>query len=105
MYESRWPTVAIKLDAEEASKVVEILEHVAALIDADDPDGLRSADGQRDERLEQHLLTDEQFVMLRHPLYRRDQRTAIASRLRIIAAKIDGQLPDDAPEVGRRRPR
>jgi hypothetical protein len=47
--------VNIELDAEEASKVAEILLHLAALIDPDDPDGLRDAYGQRSERLEEHL--------------------------------------------------
>jgi hypothetical protein len=102
--ESRWAPVAINLDAEEASKVVEILEHLAALIDVDDPDGLRDASGQRSEQLERYLLTDEQFMMLRHPAYMVSQRTTIASRLRVIAAKIEGQLPPEAPEIGRRRP-
>jgi hypothetical protein len=102
--DNRYPMVSIALDAEEASKVAEILLHLAALIDPDDPDGLRDAYGKRSERLEEHLLTDTQFVMLRHPLYRpdRDQRSTIASRLRVISAKIEGQLPDEAPEIGRR---
>jgi hypothetical protein len=102
MEDSRYPTVSIALDAEEASKIAEILLHLAALIDPDDPDGLRDADGRRSERLEENLLTDTQFVMLRHPLYRADQRSAVASQLRVISAKIEGQLPDEAPEVGRR---
>lgn len=105
MDDSRWPIVNIKLDAAEASKVVEILEHLAALIDPDDPDGLRDVNGQRNEGLEEHLLTDAQFTMLSHPAYRRDERAEIAEYLRIISAKVDGQLPDEAPEVGRRRPR
>lgn len=95
--------VDIRLDAEEASKVVEILEHLAALIDPDDPDGLRDAYGRRSEKLEEHLLTDTQFAMLRHPFYMRDQRAHTAGRLRIIAAKVEGQLPPEAPEIGRRR--
>lgn len=94
--------VSVMLDAEEASKVAEVLLHLAALIDPDDPDGLRDAYGRRSERLEEHLLTDTQFMMLRHPLYRADQRSTIASRLRVISAKIEGQLPDEAPEIGRR---
>src|SRR5215813_11051973 len=49
--------VSIALDAEEASKVAEILLHLAALIDPDDPDGLRDAYGRRSERLEEHLRT------------------------------------------------
>ncbi len=93
MDDSRWPTLKIELDAEEASKVAEVLLHLAALIDPDDPDGLRDAFGGRSERLEEHLLTDPQFMMLRHPAYRADQRAAIASRLRIISAKVEGQLP------------
>jgi hypothetical protein len=102
--DSGWPVVNIKLDAAEASKVAEILEHLAALIDPDDPDGLRLANGQRNEELEKHLLTVPQFEMLNHPAYRRDERADIAEYLRVISAKVEGQLPDDAPEVGRRRP-
>jgi hypothetical protein len=101
--DSRFPAVNIELDTDEASKVVEVLLHLAALIDSDDPDGLRDAYGQRSEALERHQLTDGQFIMLRHPAYRADQRTDIASLLRIISAKIEGQLPGEAPEVGRRR--
>jgi hypothetical protein len=101
--DSDWPVVNIKLNAAEASKVVEILEHLAALIDPDDPDGLRDASGRRNEELEKHLLTSPQFEMLRHPAYRQDERAEIAADLRVIVAKIEGQLPDEAPEVGRRR--
>jgi len=100
--DSRWPVVKIELDAEEASTVAGVLLHLAALIDPDDPEGLRDAHGLRSEGLEEHKLTDTQFVMLRHPLYRQDQRVPIASRLRIISAKIEGQLPGEAPEVSRR---
>lgn len=99
MSDSRWPLISIELDAEEAAKVAEILLHLAALIDPDDPDGLRDANGQRNPKLEEHLLTDTQFMMLRHPLYRQDQRTNIAKRLRIISSKIEGQLPDEAPQI------
>jgi hypothetical protein len=102
--DSRWPTVNIELDAAQASKVAEILLHLAALIDPDDPDGLRDAYGQRSGRLEEHGLTDTQFMLLSHPLYRPDQRADIASNLRIIAAKVEGQLPPEAPEVGRNHP-
>jgi len=105
MNDSRWPMVRIELDAAEASKVAEILLHLAALIDPDDPDGLHDAFGRRSDRLEEHLLTDAQFVMLRHPAYRSDERNEVASYLRIISAKVEGQLPDEAPEVGRGRPR
>ena len=105
MDDNGWPVVSIKLDAAEASKVVEILEHLAALIDPDDPDGLRLANGQRNEELEKHLLTDPQFEMLNHPAYRWDERAEIAADLRAIAVKVEGQLPPEAPEVGRRRQR
>ena len=105
MDDSPWPVVNIKLDAAEASKVAEILLHLAALVDPDDPDGLRDAYGQRSEELDRHLLTDGQFMMLRHPAYRRDERAELAEQLRVISAKVEGQLPDDAPEVGRGRPR
>src|SRR4051812_39083839 len=83
--DDRYPIANIALGADEASKVAEVLLHLAALIDPDDPDGLRDASGVRSERLEEHLLTDTQFVMLRHPLYRVDQRSTIASQLRIIS--------------------
>ncbi len=104
MDDDRWPMVKIELDAAQASKVVEILLHLAALIDPDDPDGLYDAHGQRSDRLEEHLLTDTQFSMLRRPLYRPDQRAHIASYLRVISAKVEGQLPPEAPEVGRANP-
>jgi len=100
--DSAYPTVSIELDAQEASKVAEVLLHLAALIDPDDPDALRDPYGRRSERLEEHLLTDAQFVMLCHPAYRADERAVIASSLRVISANIEGQLPDEAPEVGRR---
>jgi hypothetical protein len=99
MDDSDWPMLAIKLNAWEASKVAEVLMSLAALIDADDPDGLRDAYGQR---ADQHLLTDTQFVMLCHPAYRSDERAEVASYLRRISARVEGQLPDEAPEVGRR---
>jgi hypothetical protein len=104
----RRPTVCmvnIKLDDTDASKIVEVMLHLAALIDPDDPDGLRDAFGQRDQKLEQYLLTNAQFMMLRHPAYRDDDRDHVAQHLREIAAKIEGQLPPSAPEVwlGRRR--
>lgn len=103
MDKSSWPpvdpVVNIELDVTEASAVVDILRHLAALIDPDDPDGLRDANGQRNEALEAHLLTDAQFVMLHHPAYRQDDRADIAEYLRIISAKVEGQLPPEAPEV------
>ena len=94
--DSRWPVVNIELDPAEALKAAEILLHLAALIDPDDRDGLRDAYGLANERLEEYLLTDAQFSMLRHPLYRPDQRTDIARCLRIISAKVEGQLPGEA---------
>jgi hypothetical protein len=98
--DSLWPMVDIKLDAGEASKVAEVLMNLAAMIDADDPDGLRDAN---DRRIDAHLLTDAQFMMLRHPAYRSDERVEVATYLRLISAKVEGQLPDEAPEVGRAR--
>lgn len=99
MDDSFFPIVSIKLNAAEASRVADILVHLAALIDPDDPDGLRDAYGQRNKGLEAHLLTDTQFVMLHHPAYRADERAEVAEDLRTISAKIEGQLPDEAPEV------
>ena len=103
MDDSCWPVVNIELNAAEGSKVAEILLHLAALIDPDDPDGLHDACGRQNEILE-HLLTEAQFMMLCHPAYRSDERADIAGYLRIISAKVEGQLPDEAPEVGRGRP-
>jgi len=97
-------SVRLELDAADASVAAGILLHLAALIDPDDPDGLRDANGRRSTGLEQHLLTDTQFCMLHHPLYRADERADIAERLRVISASIEGQLPDEAPEVWRGRP-
>lgn len=57
----------IELDDADASKIAEIMLHLAALIDPDDPDGLRDALGRRNKELDRHLLTDTQFMMLGHP--------------------------------------
>jgi hypothetical protein len=89
----------IELEDADASKIAEVLFHLAALIDPDDPDGLRDAFGRRNEQLEQHLLTDTQFMILRHPAYRQDERTDVAQHLRTIAADVEGQLPPGAPRV------
>lgn len=89
----------ITLDDADASKTAEVLLHLAALIDPDDPDGLRDAFGDPTEALRQHLLTDAQFMMLRHPAYRDDERSKLAQQLRAIAARIEGQLPPEAPRV------
>jgi hypothetical protein len=97
--------VNIELDDVDASKIAEVAWHLAALIDPDDPDGLRDASGRRNQELERHLLTNAQFMMLRHPTYREDERDDIAQRLREIAATIEAQLPPSAPEVWLGRPR
>lgn len=98
MNDSDWPTVAVKLNAAEASKIAEVLRNLAGLIDADDPEGLRDANGQR---ADEYLLTDMQFRLLRRrPLYNRDDRAEVASNLRIISARVEGQLPGEAPEIG-----
>jgi hypothetical protein len=99
--ESRYPVVNIALDADESSLVAEILLRLAALIDSNDPDGLRTASGQRSNALEAHMLTDTQFTLLRMPLYMVSQRANVAARLRIISAKIEGQLPGEAPDIMR----
>jgi len=72
-------TVKIEFEGTQASTVVDILMHLAALIDPEDPDGLRDAFGQRDARLKAHALTDAQFMMLRHPAYRADERDEIVN--------------------------
>ena len=95
----------IELDEVDAAKIAEVMWHLAALIDPNDPDGLRDAFGRRSQELEQYLLTNAQFVMLRHPAYREHERNDIARCLREIAAKIEGQLPPSAPEVWLGRPR
>jgi hypothetical protein len=97
-------TVTIKLEDVDASKVVEVMLHLAALIDADDPDGLRNAFGRQNDAVLEHLLTHTQFMMLRHPAYRDDERSDVAQHLRVIAAKIEGQLPSSAPEIWIGRP-
>lgn len=74
-------TVNIELDDTDASRIAEVMMHLAALIDPDDPDGLRDAFGRRNEGLERHLLTNGQFVMLRHPAYREDERADVAEDL------------------------
>jgi hypothetical protein len=71
--------VKIEFEGTQASTVVDILMHLAALIDPEDPDGLRDAFGQRDARLKAHALTDAQFMMLRHPAYRADERDEIVN--------------------------
>jgi len=39
------------------------------------------------------MLTDIQFSVPRKPRYMASQRANVAARLRVIAAKIEGQLP------------
>jgi hypothetical protein len=95
-----WPMLKVQLNAWEASKTAEILTNLAALIDANDPDGLRDAYGRR---ADEHLLPDLQFMLLKYPLYNKGDRAEVAADLRRISARIEGQLPPDAPEIGRRR--
>jgi hypothetical protein len=92
-------TLSIKLDDTDASKIAEVMLHLAALIDPNDPDGLQDAFGGQHKELTRHPLTDTQFMMLRHPAYRDDERSDVARHLRTIAARIEGQLPPEAPEV------
>ena len=99
--ESRYPVMSIALDADEAALVTEILLRLSSLIDSDDPDGLRTASGQRSDALEAQMLTDTQFTLLRRPLYMASQRANVAARLRMISAKIEGQLPPEAPDIMR----
>jgi hypothetical protein len=87
--------VNIELDAAEAAKVVDILAHLAALIDADDPDGLRNA---FDERIDEHLLSDTQVSLLTHdPSEVSDDRAKVAAHLRVVYTKMWQQLPPEAP--------
>jgi hypothetical protein len=73
---------------------------LAALIDRDDPDGLCDSRGQRNEDWEKQLqLTEGQFAVLRRPVYSSADRIQVAERLREISAKIEGQLPDEAPRI------
>ncbi len=47
------------------------------------------------------MLTDTQFTLLRKPLYMARQRANVGVRLRMISAKIEGQLPPEAPDIVR----
>lgn len=94
------PSISLKLEPGEASALAAILLRLAALIDPNDPDGLRDAHGKLSERLAEHALTNTQFGLLHKPPYPPSQRDAIAKSLRIISARIEGQLPDEAPDVG-----
>jgi hypothetical protein len=91
---------SLKIDFEddEASTVVQILVQLAALIDPDDPYGLRDTFGRPHPQQEALVLRDEQFRLLRVPAYDGDERADVASTLRVIAARIYGQLPPDALE-------
>jgi hypothetical protein len=98
--DSDWPTVAIELDAAEASKVAEVLVHLAALIDPDGLPGLVNAFGERDERLNGLALKDGQFRWLSHdPGHASADRAEYAAYLRTIWTKIEDQLPPEAPEI------
>lgn len=95
-----WPIVTIKLDAAEASKVAEILVHLAALIDPEGLPGLLNAFGERDGHLDEHVLTDTQFKLLSHdPGHQSAERSEVAAYLRTIWTKIEDQLPPEAPEI------
>lgn len=101
-----WPIVTIKLDAAEASEVAGILVHLAGLIDPDGLPGLLNACGERDESLDQHVLTDTQFKLLSHdPGHQSAERSEVAAYLRTIWTKVEDQLPPEAPEISLGRPR
>jgi hypothetical protein len=91
--------VPIRLLMFQASETASILLHLAALLDVEDPEGLRDAFGNRNASLEHHILTDTQLMMLNHPAYRSDERQELAARLRIISSAIEGQLPPEAPAI------
>jgi hypothetical protein len=97
--------IAVELDSDDASHVAQVLLQIGALIDPDDPDGLRDAFGVLQPELTALKLSEDQFRML-DPLtsYNDDDRASVAGRLRQIAATIEGQLPPDAPEVIHRQP-
>lgn len=97
---------ALKIDFEddEASTVVQILIQLAALIDPDDPYGLRDTFDRPHPQQEALVLKDEQFRLLRAPAYDGDERAGVAANLRVIAARIYGQLPPDALEPLCKRP-
>jgi len=101
----RGRVVAVELDSDDASQVAQVLFQIGALIDPDDPDGLRDAFGVLQPELTALKLSEDQFRML-DPLtsYNDDDRASVAGRLRQIAATIEGQLPPDAPEVIHRQP-
>ena len=101
----RGRVVAVELDSDDASQVAQVLIQIGALIDPDDPDGLRDAFGVLQPELTNLKLSEDQFRML-DPLtsYNDADRAFVARRLRQIAATIEGQLPPDAPEVIHRHP-
>jgi hypothetical protein len=94
-------TLDVRLEAVEASTTAEILLRLAALIDPDDPEALQDTFGRRHEGWERGMrLTDAQFGALRRPVsYSSNERTEVAGYLRIISARIEGQLPGDAPAI------
>lgn len=98
--------VAIELDLDDASHVAQMLFQIGALIEPDDPDGLRDASGSLRPALSALALTEDQFRML-DPLvsYGEADRERVARRLRRLAATVEGQLPRDAPAVIHRHPR
>jgi hypothetical protein len=102
----RGRVITVELDSDDASQVAQILFQICALIDPDDPDGLRDAFGVLQPELTNLKLSEDQFRMLDPlPSYKNDDdRASMASRLRQIAATIEGQLPPDAPEVIHRQP-
>jgi hypothetical protein len=90
----------IKLEVIDAFTAAETLLRLAALIDPDDPDGLCDSRGQRNEDWEKELyLAEGQFAVLRRPGYSSADRIEVAKHLCEISAKIEGQLPDEAPRI------
>jgi len=91
------PKVTIELEDAQASRLVDTLMQLAALVD---PNDLTSRDGIRGvrERRNEDTLSPEQFRSLGDmPQYQDDERDEVAASLRDMARTIDKQLPPDAP--------
>ena len=81
----RGRVVAVELDSDDASQVAQVLFQIGALIDPDDPDGLRDAFGVLQPELVALKLTEDQFRMLDpHISYSDDERASVARRRRLL---------------------
>lgn len=94
----------LDLDADDASHAAQMLLQLGALVDPDDPDGMKDIFGVLHPAVTASALSRDQFRML-DPLYSYSDRdrARVAERLRRISATIEGQLPQSAPEVIHRK--